>query len=118
MPRYLRKIEFRVDVDIEVIDYTFSAYSISDKRGPYCDIESDGQLVIGGEIDAVDYELDLNLMPEITATTSEPGDFKITYVRFATQLLRTKTFENLCAQVRRLAHLTAAATSGGRHRQG
>ena len=35
MPKYLRKIEFRVDLYIPQINYTFSAYSIIDERGTY-----------------------------------------------------------------------------------
>ena len=35
MPKYLRKIEFRVDLYIQEINYTFSAYSIIDERGTY-----------------------------------------------------------------------------------
>ena len=35
MPKYLRKIEFRVDLYIPECNYTFSAYSIIDERGTY-----------------------------------------------------------------------------------
>merc|ERR1711971_1060088 len=35
MPKYLRKIEFRVDLYIEEIDFSFSAYSVIDERGTY-----------------------------------------------------------------------------------
>eukprot|EP00483_Globobulimina_turgida_P012007 UN12029 len=35
MPKYLKKIEFRVDLYIAEINYTFSAYSIIDERGTY-----------------------------------------------------------------------------------
>jgi len=35
MPKYLKKIEFRVDLYIPEINYTFSAYSCIDERGTY-----------------------------------------------------------------------------------
>lgn len=35
MPKHLRKIEFRVDLYIKEIEYTFSAFTIIDDRGTY-----------------------------------------------------------------------------------